>query len=73
MAYYILTHGWGKDPDRYITIGYSNYQKARKAFEYLFDIYQKDLESGSRKESFVCVLKTKGVLYNGDNEQSNKK
>lgn len=60
--YYILTHGWGNNPEKHITTSYRNYKKARAALKFLFDAYQSELESGRPSpESFVCILKTKGV------------
>lgn len=72
--YFILTQGWGKDPERYINIEYRDYNKAKKALTFLFDIYQKQLENGlPTPDTFVCILKTKGVINNGTNQETKKR
>lgn len=72
--YFILTHGFGSDPENYITTEYHDYKKAKASLSFLFDIYQKALEDKKIPEggSFVCILKTKGVRNNGKNEGVNK-
>ena len=71
--YFILTHGWGVDPDQLISIEYHDYKKARSALDFLFDIYQEELERTTRPQTFVCILKTKGVRHNGKNENVDTK
>lgn len=72
MAYFILTHGVGTDPAHHMTTEYKEYKKAKRALLFLFDCYQEDLEKGKIK-SFACILKTKGVLNNGDTEKEKNK
>lgn len=72
--YFILTHGWGKNPDHYINIEYKNYNEAKKALSFLFDIYQNQLENGlATNGTFVCILKTKGVVNNGTDQETKKR
>lgn len=66
--FFTLTHGAGEDPERQITTEYKDYKTAKRIFSYLFDCYQDDLEKGKIK-SFVCILKTKGVVNNGSTEK----
>lgn len=66
--YFTLTHGAGEDPAQHITTEYRDYKKAKRALLFLFDCYQEDLEKGKIK-SFVCILKTKGVVTNGSTEK----
>lgn len=71
--YFILTHGWGKNPDHYIDVEYKNYDQAKKALSVLFDIYQNQLENGlPTPDTFVCILKTKGVVNNGTDQETKK-
>lgn len=72
--YFILTHGWGNIPDHYIDVEYKDYDKAKKALSFLFDIYQKQLEDGlPASGTFVCILKTKGDINNGINQETKKR
>ena len=72
MAYYILTHGWGVNPDKHITIEYKDYKAARAALDYLFDAYQHQIETAPYPETFVCILKTRGILDNGKKDDETK-
>lgn len=71
--YFELTHGWGTNSNHYIKTVYNDYKKAKKALAFLFDIYQNQLENGLANGSFVCLLKTKGVIYDGINEETKKR
>ena len=68
MVYFILTHGVGNDPAHLMTTEYKDYKKAKRALSFLFDWYQEDFVKG-RIKSFTCILKTKGVLNNGNTEK----
>lgn len=72
--YFELTHGWGTNPNHYIKTVYRDYKKAKKALSFLFDIYQKQLENGlPTPDTFVCILKTKGVINNGTDQETKKR
>ena len=68
MAYFILTHGVGTDPAQFITMEFRDYKKAKTALTFLFDSYQEILET-TPGIKFTCILKTKGVLNNGNTEK----
>lgn len=68
--YFELTHGWGTNPLFYMRTTYKDYKKAKKALAFLFDLYQEQLENCAGKGPFVCILKTKGVIYDGINEET---
>lgn len=69
--YYSVTHGWGTDPEKYLTTEYWKLETARKVMRHLFDIYQNELENGSGPaQTFTCILKAKGVEDNGTDKKA---
>lgn len=68
--YFELTHGWGEDPNYHIRTIYKDYKKAKKILSFLFDLYQEQLENCAGKGPFVCILKIKGVDYDGINKET---
>lgn len=68
MAYFILTHGVGTDPAQFITNEFTDYKKAKNALNFLFNSYQEILET-TPGIKFTCILKTKGVIDNGNTEK----
>lgn len=68
--YFELTHGWGSDPNYHIKTIYKSYKVAKKALSFHFDHYQEQMENCTGKGPFVCILKTKGVDYDGINKET---
>ena len=69
--YYSITHGWGTDPEKYITTEYWKLKTARKIMYRMFDMYQTALENGTGPAaSFTCIIKAKGVENNGTDEKA---
>lgn len=68
--YYELTHGCGTNSNHYIRTIYKDYKKAKKALSFLFDLYQEQFENEPAKGPFVCILKTKGVVNNGNDQET---
>ena len=69
--YYSITHGWGTDPEKYITTEYWKLKTARKLMYRMFDMYQTALENGTGPAaSFTCIIKAKGVESNGTDEKA---
>lgn len=69
--YYSITHGWGTDPDKYITTEYWKLKTARKLMYRMFDSYQTALENGTGPAAtFTCIIKAKGVDNNGTDEKA---
>ena len=60
--YYILTHGYGYNPEKHISTTFADYNKAKETLYFLFDKYQESIESGRVPcgTSFTCILKAKG-------------
>ena len=66
--YFVLTHGWGRDPEKHIITEYYHYKDAKKALNALFDMYETLFESGTGPDkTFTCILRQKGVESNGLN------
>lgn len=69
--YYSVTHGWGTDPDKYLTTEYWKLKTARKVMYRIFDMYQTALENGKEPaSSFTCILKAKGVNDSGTDKKA---